>query len=222
MTFEIKPIPSGMKRGWRVLADGKEIDVAHLELVSERFGRWVYGLRPEGFDGLSIYEPGGGGSVTLPFSIRPDGKILVGLLQENRPNMGPNPIWGIIGGFIDPGETHREAAIRETTEESDLDATRAFELEGLDTCANRAYWVTNPYENEGVHAYAFEIPFDSLVPADAVHGGDAYPWMLNDSALLAGYQKRAALRFFEWRKAARLTPDSFARSAILQLLATIL
>lgn len=163
MSFEFKPIPDGQKRGWRVRINGDPRDDARLiEVESDRFGTLIYGLRPEGYDGWAFRENGGGGAVTLPFTRMPDGTLLVGLIEENRPNMGGKSLC-IIGGFVNLGEKHEAAQVREAAHEADLNASQAEELPGYPINSNRAFFVADSLNGEGVHAFAIEIPAEFTV-----------------------------------------------------------
>ena len=57
----------------------------------------------------------------LPVS--PDGEVL--LLQDQDPTYPGVLRWGTIGGALDPGETHEQAAVRELYEETGLVADPA-------------------------------------------------------------------------------------------------
>lgn len=143
-------IPDDHKRDWTVIVDGKRVEVSILELHS-RFGDFYYGLRSEGFDGWVFHERGGGGSFTIPYAWTPEGELRVGLVLEERPNMSAQPVLCAIGGFIDSGETHDQAQIREAREETGLDAQRSTKLEGLPANSNRFFFVANPYAGEGMY-----------------------------------------------------------------------
>lgn len=213
MAFEMVPVPKEKGRGWTVLVDGREEQVGKIE-ISSKFGTLTYGLRPEGYDGWSFRERGGGGAVTVPYARTPEGKLLVWLLLEKSPNMGDEPVWCAIGGFVDPGESHDTAQAREAAEESGLTATKAEELPGMSMNPNRIFFVADASEGEGVHAYGLSVPFDWL-EAD----GDSYK--LKDVALL-GHKKASNVRFFSWREAVVRSADALARSAIAQLLVAVL
>lgn len=214
MSFEVQEIPAGHPRGWTVLVDGNETSVKKIELVHSKIGSFTYGLRPEGYDGPSVRLLGGGGSVTLPYARSPEGHLLVGLLLENRPNLG-GPTLCAMGGFKDPNETHEQAQRREAGEESGLDTARAMPLEGLPTVADRLFWVADASKDEGVHAYGLEIPFGWLQ-------SDGENYRIAHATTTVGPKKAENLRFYHWKTAVQRTPCSYARSAIAQLLAMLL
>lgn len=214
MAFEMGQIPEDKGRGWTVLVDDEERKVGSIEIKS-KFGTLTYGLRPEGYDGWAFREQGGGGVVTVPYSRTPDGELLVGLLLEKRANMGDQPVWCAIGGFVDPGETHGQAQAREASEESRLDTTKAEELAGMSTNANRAFFIADANAGEGVRAYGLSLPFDWLE-------ADSEGYRLKDAALLASFKKACDVRLFLWRDAIGRSPDALARSAIAQLLVVVL
>jgi hypothetical protein len=163
--FEIAPIPEGHKRGWEIHVNGvRRDDVNHVEFKS-RFGELPFGLRPEGYDGWAFHETGGGGAVTLPYTVMDGDALYVGLIKENRPNMGGEQLC-IVGGFIAPGETHAAAQVRGADEEAGLNSASAVELPGLPFCSNRLFFVADPAKGEGMHAYALEIPKVFVVNGD--------------------------------------------------------
>lgn len=214
MDFNMSQIPKDKVRGWTVLVDGEKVQAGKVEIMS-KFGVLVYGLRPEGYDGWAFREQGGGGAVTIPYTHTPDGELLVGLLLEKRANMGDQPVWCAIGGFIGFGESHQQAQEREAAEESGLNATKAEEFVGMATNANRAFFITDASIGEGVHAYSLSLPFEWLE-------ADGESFKLKNVALLPGFKKSGDVRLFPWRTAVELSPDALARSAIAQLLASVL
>ena len=147
--FDMKPIPKDNARGWTVTIDGEERSGIGLIELSSRFGTLTYGLRPEGYDAWAFREEGGGGVVTIPYTIDPNGNVFVGLIQEKRTNMGSEPVLCVIGGFVDPDETHDSAQIRETAEESGLDARKSQHLDGAGANPNRAFFVADAMKGEG-------------------------------------------------------------------------
>jgi ADP-ribose pyrophosphatase YjhB (NUDIX family) len=209
----IGKIPSDKNAGWVVEIDGEEQKVGMIK-ISSKFGTFVYGLLAAGYDSWYFYEAGGGGAVTLPYSINENGELYVGLLPEKRPNMGGiYPC--VIGGFLKPGESHAAAQSREADEEAGLNL-QAEALHGVPTNSNRAFFVTDLQAGEGVNAFGMRIPFELL--SEAENGS----MCLKTDTSLPGYAKSASVIFLPWKEAARLTPDSLARSAMLLLVAEVL
>ncbi len=215
MSFVMSDIPEKKERGWTVLIDSVEAKVGKIELVS-KFGRLTYGLRPEGYDSWVFREQGGGGAVTVPYVRTPNGELLVGLIAEKRANMGDEPVWCVIGGFVEPGETHRQAQEREALEESGLSTAKAEELTGMATNANRMFFVADAQSGEGVRAYSLMLPFGWV---EEVDDGS---YKLKEAALLPGFKKAGDVRLLPWRDAIGRSSDGLARSAIAQLLAVVL
>lgn len=186
--------------------------VRHIELVS-KWGKITWGKRPEGFEGWSFQEPGGGGTVTIPWARLPGGEILVGMIPELRSNMGETLRWCAIGGILEPEESHRAGGIREAGEESGLDTSTAKLLPGSPIVNERLYFVADPTKGEGNHFYQMPISGDNLEPAE--YG----TWKATPGVLKA--KGESDLRFFPWKTAARMTSDSLMTAAILRLLIEI-
>jgi len=213
MFFEIKVIPTEVPRGerWDIRYVRDEYGVINFLQLSSRYGSLVYGLRPEGYPSWVFAEQGGGGVIILPYVIPVSGEILVGLIKEKRANMGEEPAWCGIGGFLNPNETHREAQVREFVEETGfLEAVQSEELPGLPINADRAFYVADPQKGEGVHAYCIRI-LDGELEAN----GDCFK--LRDSVLRPGFEKVNEVRFFPWRKAVQITADGLALAALAKL-----
>lgn len=136
MEFKLRPIPVDHARGWTVVINGEAQTVDEIVLTS-KFGVLHYGLRPEGYDSWVFRENAGGGALTLPYTITDGGKLYIALVKENRPNMGKEPVWCAIGGFVDVGETHDQAQAREAHEESGLNTNRAQLLPGVNINPNQ-------------------------------------------------------------------------------------
>lgn len=215
--FEISSIPKDRVCGWTVLIDGEPTQVGKLELRNPRVGVLTYGMRPEGYDGWAFAENGGGGSITIPYCKSPSGDLLVGAILEDRKNMGGKR-WCAIGGFKDPGETPLEAAVREAFEEAGVDFTANMRrLEGQPGNFNRLFSVSDPEADQGVHAFAVEVPYTLLEPH--LDG-------LGFRADVAPEQRKALLskgdghvRFVPWQEAAMRTADVLFSHGLLQLLA---
>lgn len=208
------PNQPGQSVGWKVMIDGEETSVGMIEIVS-RFGKLTYGRRPEGYDAWTFAEPGGGGAILMPF-IRYGGSLFIGLISEKRLNMGSEPVLDCIGGFVDPGESHRGTMVREAGEESGIDARQAFELSGAPMNANRAFFVADPAMGEGVHVYAMQL--DPRSSDIVMNEYNAFEFQ----GTLPGLKKEATVKFFGWREAIQLTPCALTAAAISRLLAHVL
>lgn len=222
MKFEVTPIPLGKKRGWQVKIDGQPAeDVEKIEVVSERFGTLSYGLRPEGYDGWAFKENGGGGAVTLPYTKMKDGTLFVGLIAEDRPNMGGKRLC-IIGGFVNPGEKHEAAQVREAAHEADLNSVEAFELRGHPVNSNRAFFVADPADGEGVRAFAVEIPPEFVAVVidhdDPALPRTSYRYQIPDE-LKPKFGKIPNVVLLPVYEAIRRTADALALAAIARLIA---
>jgi ADP-ribose pyrophosphatase YjhB (NUDIX family) len=183
--------------------------------IESKFGNLTYGLRPEGYDAWVFRQTGGGGEVTLPFSYSPNGQLLIGLVKENRANMGEDPVWCIIGGFVGPKELQGEAQVRRAADEAGLDTRKARKIGGANPNCNRLFFVVDAKSNEGDVGFALMIPPDHLEP-----DGDC--WKLSNTALLPDYKKTSEVRFFPWRTIAKICPDGIANSVLLKFIAEVL
>ncbi len=210
MPFEIKPIdPSKMT--WEVRSDGEIIRPRLLEINSP-YGNLKLGLRPEGFHGWA-FKPGKGGAMTFPWTKTPTGEILIGLVHEYRPNMGPGKVWCPLGGFIDGEEAPEEAARREAIEEGGLDSLGSKKLPGVQINADRLYYIMEEGDDWGMKAYGFQIPFESLESA-----GEEM-WRAKKNVI--SHKKESELFFLPWKKAILVSADALALAGIARLLREI-
>ncbi|MDP2788581.1 MAG: NUDIX domain-containing protein [bacterium] len=215
--FDMKPIDPAKKRGWKVLVDGHEIVPGIIE-ISSQFGTLTYGQRPEGYDAWVFRQMNAGGVVTIPYSFTPDGKLLVGFLYENRANMG-GVVACVIGGFIDPGEKHDDAQARKTAEEAGIASMRATLLPGMNSNANRAFFVCDANAGEGDHMYGLFIPYNEL---ESVDGDESFCLRQDAVALLPAFKKGSEMCFLPWREAVRQSPDGIFQAGVARLLAEVL
>jgi len=225
------------KRGWTVEVNGEVVPtVSEVRLFNEKMGLEVrYGMRAEGFDGLLDHEPGGGGSVIVPW-VKIDGMLYVGMLHQNRPTQYVHPmeaVWNVPRGYLDPGETHIETATREFQEETGFTRPegRIVELPGLPVNANSARFDTSR-EGEGVKFYAFEVLPQEIkqtyVDDDSeivVHGlttqRTTYKFDKEFvSPVSKGAERIMGCYFFPWWEAA-LVGDLFTRGIVCTLKAML-
>jgi ADP-ribose pyrophosphatase YjhB (NUDIX family) len=150
-------------RDWRLEVNGKQVQ--SVETASFKHAgigiELNYGMRPEGYDGIVVTDPGG--VVIMPYVIDDSGKIYVGVIQEIRSTMGPNALWSVPRGFCDLGETMVQAAARELGEETGykVSAERMVCLiEGLNP--NSSFFDYSQSEQAGVSVYATRIAINEL------------------------------------------------------------
>ncbi len=210
------PAEQQASRGWSLEVNGKKVEkVSLLRLYNPKFGELLYGLTPGGWDAWCFHELGGGGVVTIPFSVV-EGKLMVGLVQQNRPLQSAGKVWNVPRGFMDPGEHNFEAAVRELEEEIGWLSPdkRMKALDGEAGNSNSAFFDTAQM-GEGVKYYAMEVLPIQLEPAE-----DGL--LKFREGLVKPVSKMAELiygcRFVPWRQATRLG-DQFTGFAVARLLA---
>jgi 8-oxo-dGTP pyrophosphatase MutT (NUDIX family) len=147
--------------GWRVELDGTEVTplARSVRLWNEKMGLEVrYGMRAEGFDGVLLHKPKGGGSASFPFVIWKN-DLWIGLIEEQRYNMG-GKILSASGGYVDHGETHIETAQREFEEEVGVKTSslKMIDLNQIAEPTNTDVGIADTSRlREGVHYYALEF-----------------------------------------------------------------
>lgn len=229
--FQLDPIPqkpdgSGPAVGvWQVILNGRLLPpegVEGLELRNDRVGVLQYGNNRNGpYAQWAFRENGGGGSILIPYAVDTTRQLYVAGVLESRPNMTSTGqrVLCAVGGFKDPGEAAKEAAIRETAEEAGMAvAQKILALPGLPVNANRAFFVADAHAGEGVHLFAYQVPFKNLLPADKVEGVDA--WCLGgpDATFTKGSE---GVRFVRWNDVPAVSPDALLQCATLGLLGAI-
>lgn len=209
--YTVVPLSIEAKAGWNTEVRYDEKGRISYFSAKSQFGVLTYGLRQEGYDGWVFEEIGGGGSVTLPF-FQKDGQLYVGLLTENRANMGGECLC-IMGGFVNIDEDHKQTQIREAEEESGLKTGIAMALDGLPMNSNRAFFVADPRKNKGIHAYVFQIE-GSVVQKKHDH------YILEEKGL--GFHPKAKnLIFLPWQEAIIKSADVIAVAVIGRLVAKL-
>lgn len=217
MSTLVSPLQDTDVPGWTLYADGREIPAKMIEIRSKdgRYGHIEVGMREAApgvrFHGPLYYEPGGGGAVTVLSSTAPEGELLIGLLYENRPNLGGQTLC-VIGGMMQPGQSRSDAQRAESEEEGGIDSSAALLLPGLPYVTDRLLWAANPRLGEGIHAFHLPVPFEAL--EKTVDGG--YRFTPEHSA---DDKKRGLVLFLPWRRAVAASSDAVALAAIVRLLA---
>lgn len=218
MDFEMKSVPDGSKR-YRVFVDGKEVDARLVRIESDAYEIVEYGLRPEGYDGCVIYERGGGGAATIPWTVY-EGELYVGLVRESRANMS-GTWYDVCGGYVEPGQTHAGAALKRAVVEAGIPTNAPRnELPGIAVSSNRTYWVADPAKGEGIHFFAVRIPAEQLER----DGDEQHLQLLRFKQGIPNTQLAKAperFRFFQWRDAVQESPCGIALAGIARLIADV-
>jgi len=215
------------KRGWKVSVNGKPIiNVSRVTISNPRFGEFNYGMTRGKYDGWSFHEIGGGGSVIIPY-VHINDSIFVGLIKQERHNQG-GKVWNVPRGFLEPGETHFQAGLREADEEMVgvmLKNIQLTVLPGAPMNPNSAFFET-PAPNEGVQVFALKIPPGLLRPRISTHGKESYgfanqilkPAPHSVRADMALAEKILDCEFVSWQSATAVG-DMFTVAAVARLLA---
>lgn len=201
-----KPMPEDCP--FRAFLDDEPIVLdGHILTVVSKWGAHKFGLGPEGFPRWLYKESGTGAAVVVPWSRTPSGKILVGMIRENRPNMGGS-VWCAIGGINDPGESQAETQAREAREEAGIDTHGAKQLPGMRSIDERLHFTANVLGDEGISFSSIEIQFDAIEQTT------------DGLKLKKGYVKgkpEAEVVFFPFRDAALSTADPAMATLLLRL-----
>lgn len=175
--------PDSMR--WQVFVNGEPVEgpVGSVELVNPNFGRVRYTKDAKGAWGVPTFlENGGGGAVTLPvMQDSKTGSWHVGLVLEERPNMG-GMVWNVPRGFIKQGESHKEGAAREAEEETGVKRealiSRLFTL-ATGVNPNSAFFDTSQSPDDGVAFFAFPMEQTELEPTVFFPGTDEPPYVIH-------------------------------------------
>lgn len=215
---KIRPLTEEVKRGWRIEIDDVTMEIpSSLEIIHEKLGQLTYGKSPSGeYDQWAFHEVGGGGSVIIPFSIV--GKELwVGVVIQPRPLQSESPVPNVPRGFMDPKESHFQAAASELAEEMGLVDFPVVNLGGEGGNPNNTFFETWG-EDEGIHFWAVEVPANFLVAGESQYGfkpGAVQPIKGDKMA-----ERILGSKFVLWTEAAKFG-DMMTLSAITRLLANL-
>lgn len=224
--INVSPIPEEERgrRGWVLEVNGEVVpDVRSASLTQTTMHvRLEYGKTPAGYDGLALEEPGGGGSVTIPF-VEIDGEVYVGLAIENRPFSGGR-VPNVPRGFLDPGESHFEAATRELGEEMQYESVKKDVelLEGEPMNPNSTFFVTiGP--DQGVRFFKLEVDPNEVMVTEDSENPENKVFEFNPGVLKAKVGDRLGeriygSRFYHWTKAVKVK-DMFTSAGVARLFA---
>lgn len=212
LTQLMSPLPDG-ERTYSVFADGIEISPKNLFITGQGGEVWMLGVRKEGWQGMLYRENGGGGNVTLPWARLDDGNILVGLIEEHRPNMGNGFSLCAMGGALDTGETRAESQEREADEEAGLNTKAAQLLPGPGVVQDRLFYVADVTAGEGIRC--FELQFDPSLLEEC--GGGTWHAKLG----VVNHKRESQLVFVPIWQAVQMASDAMALCAIAKLAAKL-
>lgn len=160
----VNPIPRDAKRGWEVefvnsYGRRRPLAARLISAINSRLGVNIsYGQQPEGYDGFSIREQNGGGSVTVPYFWK-DGNLYVGAIKQERKKMGGYSV-EVSRGFSIPTETNEQTARREFAEETGVRESLASRIKLLakkGTNMNSTFFVADRNKGEGVKFFGLEV-----------------------------------------------------------------
>jgi len=173
----IYPIPDSIQHIWQVFIDGQPVEhYAHLAAQS-KYGVMNLGISPDLGQHVTFQEPGGGGSVIIPFVIiqkqrvielkrlskQQDYQVYAGLIEQQRDRQG-GLVWNVPRGYVEQGDNHDQTAVKELTEETGL-AGQPFLLPGQSLNPNSSYFETG--KDNGVLIYAINLGPDRAVWRDS-------------------------------------------------------
>ncbi|NCU44274.1 NUDIX domain-containing protein [Candidatus Falkowbacteria bacterium] len=163
----IYPIPDSIQHIWQVFIDGKLIEnYSHLAAKS-KYGVMNLGISPDLGQHITFQEPGGGGSVIIPFVLiqeqqivdlkklnkEQDYQVYAGLIEQQRDRQG-GLVWNVPRGYVNQGDSHDQTAAKELIEETGLSG-QPFLLPGRSLNPNSSYFETG--KNNGVRIYAINL-----------------------------------------------------------------
>lgn len=216
MSDLITKIPEDTRHEWVVTVDDEVIsNVRIVRIVNPRFGSLQFGKRPEGPSAIGWIwkEIGGGGVGVVPFFVAAD-VLYVGMVKQERHCQG-GLVWNIPRGFLDPGLTHIESAVAETSEELGLNASeRLIPLQGESSNSNSTFFDTSD-TGAGFRYYGLRIHSKEVDMAV----GPPYPFKEGSIRPLSTMGERiVSARFFLWSYAAQVG-DQFSNTGAARLIA---
>lgn len=155
--------------GWRATEiNNQTVDFVNFKLhsVNKRMGVSIgTSLTAEGKDIFRVNEINGGGVVVVPYFVE-NGTLFVGIIKETRPNVSPDKEYiSVVRGFINPGDTPREAISHEIGQEMEFDGNPRDIAQHLQTLGI-ASQDPDMFGLGGVTYYALPIDKDILDEKD--------------------------------------------------------
>ena len=207
------------ERGWVVRLDGEVLPrVSFLELSNPAVGHLKYGWTTNGYDCWSYRENSGGGVVVVPYTHVND-ELLIGAIEEIRPNQGGLAM-NLPKGSVSVGEDHLTAARRELNEETGLLNVPVEELPGKPLNPDPSFYDTSEH-GTGARVYGSPVPSEWLT-RDGEH------WRVTADHI--DFSKQAVscrdqegigeLFFIPWKEAVQLG-DMFTVAAVARLIASL-
>ncbi len=201
--------------GWLVSVNGEIFPGArHVSIENERFGTLSFGRRPEGTIGWGWKEVGGGGVGIVPYSVF-EGKLVIGLILQDRHFMSGGQASNIPRGFLDLAKTHFETATREFTEEVGWKAPheRLESLDGSPANSNSTFFDTT--DGGGFRYFCFEaysLELERTLDGVVFKAGLIKP-------VSAITERILGCSFVPWEVAATVA-DNFSNAGVARLLAS--
>lgn len=165
-----QPIDTDTNHEWEVFADfGKGL----IPLPSVVRARFVNRKRDMAFnlakspDGnfSTVTRVGGGGAVSLLYTIDETGQLWIGGVMQMRRNISDKHIFNAMRGYNRPGEGNLSAALREALEESGRnDLMTPIQLKGETLNVDSA--MNDSRHGGGVDLFRVEVPFEALIQND--------------------------------------------------------
>lgn len=232
----IQTMPDGLKPEWSLTVDGVSIPWARKIVISnERFGTLTVGKSPNGpHDQCALHEAGGGGCVIVPYAVLANGHVLIGVLSQMRRSQDrERPVLNVPRGYLQPGETPLQAAMREFVEEIGAysDNLSIHTLNGVPVNINSGLYETwdrtSSGEPEGIRYYGIKFPEAALQlqtdASGAVREATLAPGVVTEDATIRETKSSEdifGVSFIPWHAAAALG-DAFTLVATLRVLATL-
>jgi len=202
--------------GWKLIVDGKEVSAREVELGS-KFGLLRWAKTAIGYDSWGFEEPGGGGTVLVPFVRTSAGELLIGVVEQMRPFQSERLVMNLPRGFLEPGNSHFESAVAELTEEfAVVSGERVFLLPGEPGNPNSTFFVTLGAE-QGVRYYGVQFSSQEI----EFENGSCRLSSSVIKPVTPAAEKIIGCLFVPWKVAATIG-DQFTNCGVARLMAKVM